>query len=277
MHNILTFDLEDWYQGMELPQAGWATLEKRLAIGLAVILDLLAESQTRATFFVLGATAREHPGWVRRLAQAGHEIGTHGWSHTPLYHQTPAQFRAELRRSINLLQDLTALPVHGHRAAFFSLTPQTAWMIDELAAVQVQYDSSLFPVVNYRYGWPAAPRWPHRWPTHDVWEFPLSTVAVGGFNVPFSGGFYARFWPYPLLRAAVGRLNRAGHPAVVYFHPWEFDTDQPRLGAPVPWLARATHYHRLGRTASVLAGLLADFEWTPMGDCHERCHLRATP
>ncbi len=244
MQNILTFDLEDWYQGMELPLTAWPGLEKRLGVGLECILALLAERKIRASFFVLGVAAHEHPNWVRRVAQAGHEIGTHGWSHTPLYRQSPRQFRAELHRSIELLHDLTGQPVEGHRAAFFSLTPRTMWAMDELARAEIKYDSSLFPVLNHRYGWPGAPRWPYRWPANDVWEFPLSTLSLGGLNVPFSGGFYARFWPYPVLRWAIRTLNRYGQPTVVYFHPWEFDAAQPRLGTSIPWLVRATHYHQ---------------------------------
>jgi polysaccharide deacetylase family protein (PEP-CTERM system associated) len=269
MHNILTFDVEDWYQGMELPITHWASLEQRLAVGLEFISELLAECKIRATFFVLGVVAHEHPKWVRRLTQAGHEIGTHGWNHTPLYRQTSLQFRAELRCSIELLQDLTGRPVWGHRAAFFSLTPRTVWAIEELATAQVKYDSSLFPVLNYRYGWPGAPRWPHRWLANDIWEFPLSTLSLGKFNVPFSGGCYARFWPYPILRWAIRMINRYGQPAIVYFHPWEFDITQPRLGSPVPWLARATHYYKLDRTSSILRALLFDFEWTTMGSYRE--------
>lgn len=219
MRNILTFDLEEWYQGLELPLGEWARWESRLAVGMDFILEQLAGAGVQATFFVLGVVAQEHPALVRRLAEAGHEIGTHGWNHTPLYRQTPSHFRGELRRSIDLLADLSDQPVRGHRAAFFSLTPQTEWAIAQMAEAGIQYDSSLFPVFNYRYGWPGAPRWPHRWPNSDIWEIPLSTLSLGRLNLPFSGGFYARFWPYTMLRWAITRVNRAGQPAVVYFHP----------------------------------------------------------
>lgn len=272
MFNILTFDVEDWYQGLNLPLTTWADQEKRLGVGLEIILDLLAEYHARATFFVLGVVAQEHPQWVQRIAQAGHEIGTHGWRHTPLYHQTPAQFRTELGRSVAVLQDLTGQPLLGHRAAFFSLTPRTPWAVPELAA-QVRYDSSVFPVWNYRYGWPNAPRWPHRWAGQSLWEFPLSTLRAGGCNVPFSGGFYARFWPYAALRWGITQLNQQHQPAIVYFHPWEFDVAHPRVTHTVPWLARLTHYHQLGRSVGVLRALLQDFAWVDLAHyyyCYNR-------
>ena len=154
MRNVLTFDVEDWYQGLDVAHAAWTEFERRLSVGLEFILERLSGAGVRATFFVLGITAREQPQWVRRIAEQGHEIGTHGWSHTPIYRQSREQFRAELCRSLALLQDLTGRRVCGHRAAFFSITRQTRWALDDLAEHDVQYDSSIFPVYNYRYGMP---------------------------------------------------------------------------------------------------------------------------
>src|SRR5207302_4182397 len=114
------------------------------------------------TFFVLGIAACEHPALVRKIASAGHEVGAHGWSHTPVYRQPRRQFRSELRRTIDELQALTGNRVRGHRAAMFSLTSRSLWLLDEAAAAGLDYDSSLFPVYNYRYGMPGAQRLPHR-------------------------------------------------------------------------------------------------------------------
>lgn len=264
MRNILTFDVEDWYHGLDIAPARWSQCAPRLAVGLDIILELLASHATRATFFVLGVVAQRHPDLVQRIVAAGHEIATHGWDHTPVYRQTPAQFCTDLRRSLAVLRNF-GCEVAGHRAAFFSLTAATPWAPAILAAEGITYDSSIFPVHNYRYGVPAAPRFAHRLLPALV-EYPVSTVRIGGINVPFSGGFYARFWPYAWVRWGVRTLNRQGQPAVVYFHPWEFDPAHPVLATGVPWLARRTHYHRLTRTQGVLAALLRDFSWTAMGD-----------
>ena len=235
-----------------------------MSIGLEYIVETLARHSTHATFFVLGRVAQEHPDWVRRLAAAGHEIGTHGWNHTPLYRLTPAQFRGELRRSLEALQELTGHAVRGHRAPFFSITTDTLWALEELMGIGLRYDSSIFPVHNYRYGIPDAYRFPHRLPTLPLWEFPLSTVSFGRLNVPFCGGFYARFWPYAWVRWAIRRLNDLGQPAIMYFHPWEFDAQHPRLKGELPRLARATHYYRLTSPPRILNALLTDFHWTTM-------------
>jgi polysaccharide deacetylase family protein (PEP-CTERM system associated) len=266
MRNILTFDVEDWYQGFEIPVTRWRDLPDRLSVGIEFILQTLAECAVRATFFVLGQAAFEHPALVRRLADAGHEIGTHGWSHTPAYRQTPAQFRSELHRSLNVLQSLSGQPVLGHRAAFFSITGRSLWVLEELAQAGLRYDSSVFPVYNYRYGIPCANRFPHKLARLPMWEFPLSTLSIGGINVPFSGGFYARLWPYAWIRWAIRYLNTKGQPAIVYFHPWEFDAQHPQLRTETRWLARATHYHGLGRAPQILHALLRDFAWTTSRD-----------
>ena len=264
MRNVLTFDVEDWYQGLDVAHAAWTEFERRLSVGLEFILERLSGAGVRATFFVLGITAREQPQWVRCIAEQGHEIGTHGWSHTPIYRQSREQFRAELCRSLALLQDLTGRRVCGHRAAFFSITRQTRWALDDLAEQDVQYDSSIFPVYNYRYGMPRAARFPHALRS-SLWELPIATVHLAGLNVPFGGGFYMRFWHYRFVRWAIARLNVQRQPAIVYFHPWEFDEAQPRLRCQSHWLARATHYYRLSSTRATLRRLLADFEWTSAG------------
>jgi polysaccharide deacetylase family protein (PEP-CTERM system associated) len=267
MKNILTIDVEDWYQGLDLPAVRWTQYEKRLSVGLEFVLGELALSGVNATFFVLGVAAADHPDLVRQIAGAGHEIGTHGWSHTPVYRQSRGEFRDELDRAMDVLQSLTGRKVCGHRAAMFSLTAHTLWALDEAAHAGLVYDSSIFPVHNYRYGIPGARRLPHKImidaePPRNIWEIPITTLRQAGLNWPVGGGFYARFWPYSVLACAVRRLNARGQPAVFYFHPWEFDPAQPCVGADTHWLAQATHYYRLSSTRQTLRRLLADFEWT---------------
>jgi polysaccharide deacetylase family protein (PEP-CTERM system associated) len=267
MQNILTFDVEDWYHGLDMAPSSWADLEKRLPVGLEFILERLAQHQRSATFFVLGVTAHEHPDTIRRIAADGHEIGTHGWNHTPIYRQKQEQFRAELIRSLEVLDGLSGSPAAGHRAAMFSITARSLWALEILATAGLCYDSSIFPVHNYRYGVPAAQRFPYRLqgttpPADGLWELPISTLRVACVNLPIGGGFYARFWPYGVLRLAIQTLNAQGQPAIIYFHPWEFDPEQPWLRTGPAWLARFTHYYRLASTRETLCRLLNDFQWT---------------
>lgn len=262
--NALTIDFEDWYQGLEIPHAKWDGYEDRVVLAGRRLLEVLDEAKTRATFFILGYVAEQHPEIVRQIAAAGHEVGTHGYSHSFIYRQTPEVFRTEMTRAIRQLEDLTGQQVLGHRAPFFSITRDSLWALDVLGELGIRYDSSIFPVLNYRYGIADAPRWPYQVDAgkNKLIEFPISTWKVMGRNLPIAGGAYFRIYPYSLTRRAFKSLNRNGNAAVFYLHPWELDPDHPRI--PLPRRISLTHYFNLHKTESRLRRLLRDFSFAPM-------------
>jgi polysaccharide deacetylase family protein (PEP-CTERM system associated) len=262
--NALTIDFEDWYQGLEIPHTRWSGYEDRIVAAGQRLLGMLAEAGVRATFFVLGYVAERHPELVRAIAADGHEIATHGYSHTLIYRQTPHLFREELRRSLRVLEDLAGQPVLGHRAPFFSITRESLWALEILAELGVRYDSSIFPVRNYRYGIADAPRWPYRIRVagRALLEFPISTWRLLGRNVPVAGGAYFRIYPYGFTRWVFQSLNRQGRPLVFYLHPWEIDPQHPRI--PLPRCIALTHYFNLAATEGRFRRLLRDFRFAPM-------------
>jgi polysaccharide deacetylase family protein (PEP-CTERM system associated) len=262
--NALTIDFEDWYHGLEIPMSGWSGFEDRMERAGRKTLQMFADAGARATFFVLGWVAEKYPHLVREIAAAGHEVGTHGYSHTLVYKLEPNVFRAELERSIRVLEDLVGKPVLGHRAPFFSITKQSLWALDIMAELGLRYDSSIYPVYNYRYGIEDAPRWPYSITQggRTMLEFPISTWRLFGKNLPIAGGAYFRIYPYALTRAGFRAINGAGHPAVFYLHPWELDPDHPRID--LPRRIAATHYVNLNATERRLRRLLADFKFAPM-------------
>ncbi len=268
--NALTIDVEDWYQGIEIEPEQWGAYESRIGESLPRLLALLAEAGVKATFFVLGRVAEQRPDLVKRIHLEGHEIGTHGYSHRLLYKLEKSEFEAELVRSIALLEDLTGAPVKSYRAAFFSITKASLWALDILAAQGLTLDSSIFPVRNYRYGIPDAPRHPYIY-RHDgleIAEFPPSTVRFLGANIPVAGGFYLRLFPYAVLRRALAGINRRGYPGVIYLHPWELDPEHPRL--PLPRRIALPHYHNLRSTEGKLRRLLQAFPFAPLGEVAAR-------
>jgi polysaccharide deacetylase family protein (PEP-CTERM system associated) len=261
--NALTVDFEDWYQGLEIPIERWGQFEDRLASSGRLLLRIFAEAGVRGTFFVLGSVAERHPELVREIVAGGHEVATHGWSHEFVYRLDPGRFRDELLRSIEVLEAIGGARVVGHRAPYFSITRQSLWALDVVREVGLRYDSSVFPVLNYRYGIENAPRWPYPISGHDgPIEFPISTLRVLGRNVPFSGGAYFRAFPYALTRSAFRRVNAAGKSVVFYVHPWEVDPDHPRVR--LPRRIAMTHYVNLGRTEPRLRRLLREFAFAPM-------------
>jgi len=267
MINALSFDVEDYFHAHAFSGIvrfeEWPSLEERVVTNTRRLLDLLDEYQVAATFFTLGWVAERHPSLIREIAQRGHEVGSHGYAHRLVYAMTPAEFRADTARAKAAIEDAIGAPILGYRAPTFSITRESLWALEILHSEGFRYDSSIFPIVHDRYGIPNAPRFPHKIALpegREIVEFPLSTIPVAGQRIPVAGGGYLRLIPYPLLRAALRRINvREGRPAIIYLHPWEFDPEQPRL--PVGPLTRFRHYVNLRTTQVKLTNLLTDFRF----------------
>jgi peptidoglycan/xylan/chitin deacetylase (PgdA/CDA1 family) len=65
-----------------------------------LVLAALAHECVRATFFLIGRSASEHPDLVRRIAAGGHSIGHHTWRHPSLKRMTPSAATAEIDHGI---------------------------------------------------------------------------------------------------------------------------------------------------------------------------------
>jgi polysaccharide deacetylase family protein (PEP-CTERM system associated) len=266
MLNALTIDLEDWYQGLTSTSQQvdrWPGFEDRVVPSTDRILEVLDRVGVQATFFVLGYVADRFPDLVRRVAEAGHEIGLHGYHHRQVFLLTPEQFRAEILQGRKAVERAGGQKVDGYRAPMFSINRSALWALEILRDLGFRYDSSVFPTRNMLYGFPEAPRFPYHPFRNGVFvEFPLSTVRLLGLNWPVAGGFYLRLLPYPIFKWALKRINREGKPAIIYLHPWELDPDHPR---PNPsFRERFTHYTNLHRTESKLSALLRDFSFGPL-------------
>jgi polysaccharide deacetylase family protein (PEP-CTERM system associated) len=265
--NAFSVDVEDYFQVAALAPAiarsTWEQRESRVERNTDLLLDLLAESGIRGTFFVLGWIAERYPALIRRIAAANHEIASHGFSHRLIYTQSPAEFREETIRSKGLLEDLVGTAVVGYRAASFSITKRSLWALDVLIDAGFQYDSSVFPIVHDRYGIPgaAADPGPISAPSgRTLLEFPMSAATFYGVKVPVSGGGYFRLLPYWVTRAGLRQINELyQRPFIFYLHPWEIDPAQPRVA--VRWLSRLRHYTNLDICEQRLRHLLREFRF----------------
>ena len=265
--HALTVDVEDWFQVQAyadaVPPATWEQLPRRVEANTDRLLALFAAAGVHATFFTLGWVAERHPALVRRIVDGGHELASHGYWHRRVDSQDAAAFRADVHRARDCLEQVGGTAVRGYRAPTFSIGPATPWAWDVLAETGHTYSSSVFPVRHDLYGNPDAPRTPHQ-PVAAMWEIPMTTVRVGGRNLPCSGGGWFRLVPYGVFRAGFGRATRKpGETGVFYIHPWEVDPGQPRVPA-ARWMASARHRLNLARTQARLARLLADFSWGRM-------------
>ena len=265
MH-CLSFDVEEHFQvsgfWSEDRRQHWDTYESRVENNTRKLVELLAQHDTKATFFVLGWVAERYPGLVKMLVEQGHEIASHGYGHELITDQTPGIFRDDVRRAKGILEGICGERVHGYRAPSFSITKDTKWAISVLAEEGYVYDSSIFPVLHDRYGMPNATPTVHllRGEAGCIWEVPPSTTNILGTRVPVAGGGYFRIFPYPILRQLLKRIEKTGHPLVMYLHPWELDPDQPKMQGSC--LSMFRHYINLHKTEDRLSSLLGDFCFT---------------
>jgi polysaccharide deacetylase family protein (PEP-CTERM system associated) len=277
--NAMSIDVEDYFHVSAfdgvLPRSEWATMESRVSRNTRRLIDIFAEYEVCGTFFVLGWVAERYPDLVRDIAQAGHEIASHGYAHRLIYDQTPTAFREDVRKAKALLEDAIGRPVQGYRAPSYSITPRSLWALDILLEEGYRYDSSIFPIRHDRYGIPVSERRPYAIERNagTIFEVPGSTTTAGPLNLPIAGGGYFRILPYWWTRWGIGRVNRMeGRPAVFYLHPWEIDPDQPRL--PAGRLSSFRHYRNLSDTEARLRRLLVDFRFGPMDSLVAEARLR---
>ena len=264
MVNALTVDVEDYFQVSafepHVSRESWDGLPRRVEANIDRILAMLDEHGAKATFFTLGWVAERHPAMIRRIVDSGHELASHGHGHGRATEQRPDEFRDDIRRAKAVLEDLGGCAVHGYRAPSFSIGATNRWAFTCIAEAGYRYSSSIYPIRHDHYGAPDAPRVPHE-VVPGLVELPVATVRVWNTNLPAGGGGYFRLLPYKVSRWSLARINnRELRPAIFYFHPWEIDPDQPRVGG-LSAKARFRHYLNLDRTQGRLARLLRDFHW----------------
>lgn len=223
----LSIDVEDYHQivhcnylHMDIPPS--PEVERNTCF----LLDTFGQADVKATFFVLANVARRYPGLIRRMDVEGHEIGVHGDDHSLIYTLTPAVFREKIRAAKTEIEQIAARSVQGHRAPAFSITKDSFWALDVLKELGFVYDSSIYPIRGKRYGIPDAQKNIYRWP-NGLFEVPLSCIEFFGRVVPVAGGGYMRYFPFIWTRYAMDSLEKAGRPAVVFMHPYEFEQNPP--------------------------------------------------
>ena len=256
--HAFSVDVEDWYQGIELPLKAWADKESRIDVGLNKILDLLTERNITATFFTLGAVAKSNPKSIRSITERGHEIASHTMFHEKIYDLTPIQFLKQEEECKKILEDISESKVIGFRAPYFSITSQSLWALDVLGELGYTYDSSISPMQTWRYGIAGIRPSIYQLKSGLIEFTPsLGNLWSHSYGV---GGAYLRIYPYKLTKFALNKSTENGLPAMFYIHPWELDPKHPKVRISLrPFI---THYSRLGSTVPKLKKLFSDFQFT---------------
>jgi polysaccharide deacetylase family protein (PEP-CTERM system associated) len=268
MKTLLSVDVEDWFQVDNLKQAitreSWDGNVSRVERNVDIILELLDKNNSTATFFILGWIAERFPQVVKKIHQQSHEVACHGYNHELVYSLSPENFRQDVIRTKNILEDTIGERIIGYRAPNFSITD---WAIDVLISLGFKYDSSLFlTFAHNRYGKLKN----YKVSSNSVFELKegfyqvmLSNNEYAGIKLPWSGGFYFRFIPYRIFKSGIDKILKDNGIYIFYIHPWEFDPKQPRV-ANINLQYKFRHYTNLKKTESKFIRLLHDYKFFPI-------------
>ncbi|MHB9878254.1 XrtA system polysaccharide deacetylase [Pacificimonas sp. ICDLI1SI03] len=267
--NAMSVDVEEHFQvgafERVIRREDWSAHASRVEANTRASLDMFETHGVFATFFTLGWVAERSPALIQEIVARGHEIASHGYQHDRVHSFTADEFRADLRKAKRLIEDAAGVAVTGYRAPSFSIGRDNAWALEVLAEEGYRYSSSVAPIQSDHYGWPEAPRFPHRPVTgSDMIEVPVTTVEYMGRRMACGGGGFFRLLPYKFSTWAIDRVNRVEkQPTLFYFHPWEIDPGQPRI-PNAPLKSRVRHYTNLSVMQAKLEKLLKRFRWDRM-------------
>ena len=263
----MSVDLEDYY--CDLPFNEWGNYEERIKKITRKILTSFEKYNVKATFFTLGYIAEKHPSLIEKIVSNGHEIASHGYSHTDIRKMSKSEFESDLKKSLSILQKISGDNILGFRAPFFSINRKNSWVFDILKKYFV-YDSSIFPVKTPLYGLPSAPRNIYHPSENDITkedqqekfiEIPPLTLRLANYNLPIAGGFYFRFFPNFLIKAGIKKFNKNNYPAMFYIHPKDLDDKMPKIDS-YSW----HYYYGKNNIKEKFSDLLQSFNFTTAKD-----------
>lgn len=276
--NAFCVDLEEWWHicAADTPYndpATWDGAPPFVEKDTETLMRLLDEAPgggAKGTFLTVGWVAEKYPRLIKRLADAGHEIGCHTYYHRVVYEQSPEEFDADIAKCLKVLREVSGQPVTAFRAPGFSMKREAfAYAYPILRKHGITVDVSIVPAQRDHGGVAGFTRDPfllHIPPAHGLAApatmqcWPVSVMDLLGRAIPFSGGGYLRLFPMSLVRAGYRQNHRAGRPGMSYIHPREIDPDQPRL--KLPWKKYFKYYVGIKGCEDKLRATLKSFQFT---------------
>lgn len=265
--NVMTVDVEDYFHVSAFENAiaksDWDSLSLRVEENTYRLLTLFAEHKVKSTFFTLGWVAERCPKLIKAIVEQGHELASHGYSHQRATEMTKDQFREDVAKSKQILEDISGQKIKGYRAPSFSVNEDNTWIYQILVDLGFEYSSSTYPIEHDLYGVPSWPRFSHQRP-EGILEIPVPTMRKNDVNTGIGGGGYFRLYPYWLSKKRIDNyLKTEQQPYSFYFHPWEIDPEQPRV-AGASLKSKLRHYLNLSRMEGKVVRLLKDYQWDTM-------------
>lgn len=261
--NILTFDVEEWFHLLDFDatrgEEQWGNYEVRIYENVERILNLLEETNTKATFFIIGWVAKTYPDLVRKIAEK-YEIGSHTMTHQLVWQQSPQEFRNDVEASVKLLEDITGKKVTSFRAPGFSIRESEKYAFEILHELGITTDCSVFPAQHAHGGMPSYTEpVPSiiKYNGVQIEEFPVTYKDITGKHLIYSGGGYFRLFPYPLIKKWSKESDKY---LMSYIHPRDLDGGQPVLEG-LPLARRFKSYVGVKGAEKKLRNYLKDFDF----------------
>ena len=277
--NILTFDVEEWFHLLDFEatrtEDKWGEYEVRIHENMERIFRILEETDTKATFFIIGWIAKTYPEVVKKIAEK-YEIGSHTMTHQLVWQQNPEEFKQDVDTSIKLLQDITGKPVKYFRAPGYSIRESEAYAFDTLAELGIEIDCSVFPAKHAHGGMPQFSQALPSIIEHNgtrIKELPITLGKFMGKNLIYSGGGYFRLFPYSLIKKLT-KENAAYNMA--YIHPRDLDGGQPMLEG-LPLARRFKSYVGTRGAETKLRKYLTDFKFTDIATANSQIDWENAP
>lgn len=254
---ILTFDIEEWWSVESfkpyLQKRNSDVFNDRVEIGINNLLKVLNNHNVKGTFYFLGRVAEKYSDVVEEIAEQGHDIGTHGYEHVVIYKQKPREFENDLKKSINILNNITGQYINKYRAPSYTIKKDTLWALKILHHNGILYDSSMFNGSLGRFGVKNIPSEPFKVvldKNSSIIEFPINSINLFNQQLPITSGFGFRFFPEILIKNYIKKHSYN----LLVLHNWEFDIAQPKINAG--YKAKLIHYFNLKNTLSRFVRLL---------------------
>jgi peptidoglycan-N-acetylglucosamine deacetylase len=267
--NILTFDLEEWFHCDFISgDENWSNYEVRIHESTDFILSTLSKYNRKATFFILGWIAEKYPELVMRIYNEGHEIGCHSMKHELVHRFTPKEFREDTQNALTAIEQVIGEKVIMYRAPAFSVTKETPWAFEILNELGITHDASIFPAKHDYGGFPNfGDSGPSIIETNGVFikEFPMNIRKVLNKSIVFSGGGFFRLFPYPIIK----KWTTESDYVMTYFHPRDFDKDQPML-KHLPLVRKFKSYYGLKYSCVKFDRFISDFSTTTILEVSEK-------
>ena len=202
-----------------------------------IMLELLAETNTKATFFILGHLAAFRKNLVKDIAAAGHEMALHGQNHEAMFTLNHQQAKEDITASYKIVTDITGQAVYGYRAPYFSIKKENLWLLEILADTGLTYDSSIFPMELPRYGIAGFSPYDtlYKLPNgKEIVELPMTTASFMNRTWPVAGGGYIRLMPEVLIKRVFKNFEKSRKDSMIYMHPYEFDSQKIEVSSNYP-------------------------------------------